>query len=120
MLNFLRKQGNVRVDNQPNITVTNGREAYITTGDEFSYIASIKSATDAQGALATFEAINPPKWMVFPLSTITCVLNFCNAIFGVLNGLPGGGIMDMFFRGVQKSLERREIVILITPTIVGG
>jgi type II secretory pathway component GspD/PulD (secretin) len=41
MLNFLRKQGNVRVDNQPNITVTNGREAYITTGDEFSYIASI-------------------------------------------------------------------------------
>jgi type II secretory pathway component GspD/PulD (secretin) len=46
-LNFLRKQGNVRVDNQPNITVTNGREAYITTGDEFSYIASIKSATDA-------------------------------------------------------------------------
>jgi hypothetical protein len=23
--------------------------------------------------------------MVFPLSTITCVLNFCNAIFGVLN-----------------------------------
>ncbi|VVM25735.1 hypothetical protein BSPWISOXPB_7771 [uncultured Gammaproteobacteria bacterium] len=57
MLNFLRKQGNVRVDNQPNITVTNGREAYITTGDEFSYIASIKSATDAQGQITTTSDI---------------------------------------------------------------
>jgi type II secretory pathway component GspD/PulD (secretin) len=54
---FLRKQGNVRVDNQPNITVTNGREAYITTGDEFSYIASIKSATDAQGQITTTSDI---------------------------------------------------------------
>ncbi|CAB5499664.1 hypothetical protein AZO1586I_531, partial [Bathymodiolus thermophilus thioautotrophic gill symbiont] len=57
MLNLLRKQGNVRVDNQPNITVTNGREAYITTGDEFSYIASIKSATDAQGQITTTSDI---------------------------------------------------------------
>jgi type II secretory pathway component GspD/PulD (secretin) len=41
----------------PNITVTNGREAYITTGDEFSYIASIKSATDAQGQITTTSDI---------------------------------------------------------------
>jgi hypothetical protein len=39
------------------ITVTNGREAYISTGDEFSYIASIKSATDAQGQITTTSDI---------------------------------------------------------------
>jgi type II secretory pathway component GspD/PulD (secretin) len=232
MLNFLRKQGNVRVDNQPNITVTNGREAYITTGDEFSYIASIKSATDAQGQITTTSDIQrmsvgidmrvTPKILpnnrivvnIVPIissiksfTTLTSGSNnsmqefktpnialqklrtqvivesgktihlggliaskVANAAKGLpgggimdmffrgvqkslerpllllikhlstsgLNlfktsnialiaskvanaakGLPGGGIMDMFFRGVQKSLERREIVILITPTIVG-
>jgi hypothetical protein len=30
---------------------------YITTGDEFSYIASIKSATDAQGQITTTSDI---------------------------------------------------------------
>jgi type II secretory pathway component GspD/PulD (secretin) len=53
MLNLLSKQGKVRVDNQPNITVANGREAYITTGDEFSYVASIDSKADAQGQVTT-------------------------------------------------------------------
>ncbi|CAC9641366.1 type II secretion system protein GspD [bacterium endosymbiont of Bathymodiolus sp. 5 South] len=178
MLNFLRKQGNVRVDNQPNITVTNGREAYITTGDEFSYIASIKSATDAQGQITTTSDIQrmsvgidmrvTPKILpnnrivvnIVPIissiksfTTLTSGSNnsmqefktpnialqklrtqvivesgktihlgglIASKVANAAKGLPGGGIMDMFFRGVQKSLERREIVILITPTIVGG
>ncbi|VVH59986.1 hypothetical protein BAZOLSSOX_1081 [uncultured Gammaproteobacteria bacterium] len=178
MLNLLRKQGNVRVDNQPNITVTNGREAYITTGDEFSYIASIKSATDAQGQITTTSDIQrmnigidmrvTPKILpdnrivvnIVPIissiksfTTLTSGSNnstqefktpnialqklrtqvivesgktihlgglIASKVANAAKGLPGGGIMDMFFRGVQKSFERREIVILITPTIVGG
>ncbi|CAC9476426.1 hypothetical protein [uncultured Gammaproteobacteria bacterium] len=178
MLNLLRKQGNVRVDNQPNITVTNGREAYITTGDEFSYIASIKSATDAQGQITTTSDIQrmnigidmrvTPKILpdnrivvnIVPIissiksfTTLTSGSNnstqefktpnialqklrtqvivesgktihlgglIASKVANAAKGLPNGGIMDMFFRGVQKSFERREIVILITPTIVGG
>ena len=178
MLNLLRKQGNVRVDNQPNITVTNGREAYITTGDEFSYIASIKSATDAQGQITTTSDIQrmnigidmrvTPKILpdnrivvnIVPIissiksfTTLTSGSNnstqefktpnialqklrtqvivesgktihlgglIASKVANAAKGLPDGGIMDMFFRGVQKSFERREIVILITPTIVGG
>ena len=178
MLNLLRKQGNVRVDNQPNITVTNGREAYITTGDEFSYIASIKSATDAQGQITTTSDIQrmnigidmrvTPKILpdnrivvnIVPIissiksfTTLTSGSNnstqefktpnialqklrtqvivesgktihlgglIASKVANAAKGLPSGGIMDMFFRGVQKSFERREIVILITPTIVGG
>ncbi len=176
MLNLLRKQGKVRVDNQPNITVTNGREAYITTGDEFSYIASIKSATDAQGQVTTtsevqrmnvgvdikvtpkilsdnrivvsvvpvvssiksfttlksgtgssIQEFKTPNIALQKLSTQVIVENgktihlgglIASKVANAVKGLPGGGVMDVFFRGVQKSLERREIVILITPTIV--
>jgi type II secretory pathway component HofQ len=54
------------------------------------------------------------------LSDILLLKFKASKVANAAKGLPGGGIMDMFFRGVQKSLERREIVILITPTIVGG
>jgi len=176
MLDLLRKQGKVRVDNQPNITVTNGREAYITTGDEFSYVASIKSATDAQGQVTTtsnvqrmnvgvdikvtpkilsdnrivvsvvpivssiksftaltsgsgssMQEFKTPNIALQKLTTQVIVENgktihlgglIASKVANAVKGLPDGGIMDIFFRGVQKSLERREIVILITPTIV--
>ena len=50
LLNLLSRQGKVKIENQPNITITNGRKAYITTGDEFSYIKSINSIPGADGS----------------------------------------------------------------------
>ena len=176
MLNFLRKQGKVKVDNQPNITVTNGREAYITTGDEFSYISSIESEKDAQGQVSitaevqrmnvgvdmrvTPKILPDNRIVVDIVPIISSIKSFSTLTSGVegsvqefqtpnialqklttqvivesgrtihlggliaskiasaVKGLPSDGIMNFFFRGVKKSLERREIVILITPTIV--
>ncbi len=176
MLNLLSKQGKVRVDNQPNITVANGREAYITTGDEFSYVASIDSKADAQGQVTTTSnvermnvgvdmrvtpkilpdgriAINitpvvsslksysvltsgsgssiqefkTPNIALQKLATQVIVESgktihlgglIASKVANAAKGLPGGGLLDVFFKGDRRSLERREIVILITPTIV--
>jgi type II secretory pathway component GspD/PulD (secretin) len=176
MLNLLREQGKVRVDNQPNITVTNGHEAYITTGDQFSYVSSINSTPDATGNVVTTSEIErmsvgvdmrvtpkilpdnrivvsivpiissiksfttltsgsdeslqefqTPNIALQKLSTQVIVESgktihlgglIASKVANAVKGLPNEGVMDIFFKGVQKSLERREIVILVTPTIV--
>ena len=176
MLNLLRKQGKVRVDNQPNVTVTNGREAYITTGDQFSYVSSIDSTPDTNGNVVTTSEVErmsvgvdmrvTPKILpdnrivvsivpvVSSLKSYTTLTSgsgsslqefktpnialqrlttqvivesgktihlgglIASKVVNAAKGLPSGGVMDVFFKGVQKSLERREIVILVTPTIV--
>jgi len=176
MLNLLRKQGKVKVTNQPNVTVTNGREAYITTGDEFSYVASIDSQKDAQGQITitsniermsvgvdmrvTPKILDDGRIVVKIVPIISSVKSFTTLTTGKGNslqkfetpnialqklttqvivesgktihlggliaskvanaskGLPGGGWMDFMFKGRKSSLERREIVILVTPTIV--
>jgi len=41
MLNFLNQFGEVELLNQPNITVRNGIYAYISTGEELSYVGKI-------------------------------------------------------------------------------
>ncbi len=177
MLELLAKQGKVRVDNQPNITVTNGDEAYISTGDEFSYVSGIEATPDDSGNVITTSVIDrmnigiemrvTPKILpdnrvvvgIVPIvsslksfSTLTSGSGdslqefqtpnvalqklatkvivesgktihlgglIASKIANATKGLPDGGILDVFFKSAQKSLERREIVILITPTIVG-
>lgn len=176
MLNLLRKQGKVKVSNQPNITVTNGREAYITTGDEFSYVESIDAQKDAQGQVTitsnvermsvgvdmrvTPKILEDGRIVVKIVPVISSVKSFTTLTTGkgdslqkfetpnialqklttqvivdsgktihlggliaskvasASKGLPGGGWMDFMFKGRKSSLERREVVILITPTIV--
>ncbi len=176
MLNLLRKQGKVKVSNQPNITVSNGREAYITTGDEFSYVESINAQKDAQGQVTitsnvdrmsvgvdmrvTPKILEDGRIVVKIVPVISSVKSFTTLTTGAGNslqkfetpnialqklttqvivdsgktihlggliaskvasaskGLPGGGWMDFMFKGRKSSLERREVVILITPTIV--
>ena len=172
MLNLLSKQGRVRVDNQINVTTRNGREAYITTGDEFSFTSKILATPDINGIVTTTaeiermnvgvdmrvtpkilpdnrivinvvpvisslksfttldsggEEFKTPNIGLQKLATQVIVENgktihlgglVASKVANAAKGLPGGGFMDLFFKGSQKSLERREIVILITPTIV--
>ncbi len=57
LINLLSKQGAVRVENQPDLVVLNGNQAYISTGDEFSYVKSINANTDSQGNITTTAEI---------------------------------------------------------------
>lgn len=176
MLNLLSKQGKVKVDSQPNITVTNGRRAYISTGDEFSYIKEIKAVPDDNGNVITTSEIDrigvgidmrvTPKILpdnrivVSIVPVISSLKSFttlssgsgsslqefqtpnialqklatqvivesgktihlggliASKISNSAKGTPSGGILNTLFSGSQKSLERREVVVLITPTIV--
>jgi Flp pilus assembly secretin CpaC len=176
MLDLLAKQGKVRIENQPNITVTNGAQAYISTGDEFSFVSQVNATPDDNGNVITTSEIErmsvgvemrvTPKilpdnrivvsivpiissiksFTTFTSGSGTSVQEFqtpnialqklatkvivengktihlggliATKVVNAAKGLPNAGIFDVFFRGVQKSLERREIVILITPTIV--
>jgi type II secretory pathway component GspD/PulD (secretin) len=176
MLDLLAKQGKVRIENQPNITVTNGAEAYISTGDEFSFVSQVNATPDDHGNVITSSEIErmsvgvemrvtpkilpdnrivvsivpiissiksfttitsgsgisvqefqTPNIALQKLATKVIVDNgktihlgglIATKVVNAAKGLPNSGILDVFFRGVQKSLERREIVILITPTIV--
>ena len=176
MLDLLAKQGKVRIENQPNITVTNGAQAYISTGDEFSFVSQVNATPDDNGNVITTSEIErmsvgvemrvtpkilpdnrivvsivpiissiksfttftsgsgilmqefqTPNIALQKLATKVIVENgktihlgglIATKIVNAAKGLPNAGIFDLFFRGVQKSLERREIVILITPTIV--
>jgi len=49
LFQFLREYGEVSVLNEPNTTVTNGHTAYLSSGDEFSYIASVEQSQDING-----------------------------------------------------------------------
>ncbi len=176
MLDLLAKQGKVRIENQPNITVTNGAEAYISTGDEFSFVSQVNATPDDNGNVITTSEIErmsvgvemrvtpkilpdnrivvsivpiissiksfttftsgsgmsvqefqTPNIALQKLATKVIVENgktihlgglIATKVVNAAKGLPNAGIFDVFFRGTQKSLERREIVILITPTIV--
>lgn len=174
MLNFLQKQGKVKIQNQPNITVVNGNTAELSTGDEFSYVSTINSVQDSNSnvtvtpevermavginmkvtpkitadnrisinvvpvisSLKSFTKIsagssefNTPNIALQKLSTQVIVRSgdtvhlgglIADKIADMAKGLPGeDNIFSFFFKGVQKSFERREIVILITPTVVG-
>lgn len=176
MLDLLAKQGRVRIENQPNITVTNGTRAYISTGDEFSFVSQVSATPDEHGNVITtsdikrmsvgvemgvtpkilpdnrivvsivpivssiksfttltsgsgisVQAFQTPNIALQKLATKVIVENgktihlgglIASKVVNAARGLPNAGLFDVLFRGVNKSLERREIVILITPTIV--
>lgn len=49
LLSFLQQYGEVKVVNQPNITVTNGRTANFSSGDEFSFLAGFDQTISNNG-----------------------------------------------------------------------
>ena len=49
MVRFLEQYGSVELVNQPNVTTLNGSTAYLSSGDEFSYISSISEEEDDNG-----------------------------------------------------------------------
>ncbi len=53
IVRFLAQYGTVDLVNQPNITTLNGSTAYLSTGDEFSYIADIETVQDDLGNVKT-------------------------------------------------------------------
>ena len=178
LINLLEKQGNVSIKNQPNITVTNGNQAYVSTGDEFSYVASINSNTDQSGnvtsnaqikrlkvgvelqvtakiltndrvlvnvlpiisSLQSFTTIassaqsfQTPNIALQKLSTQVIVKNKSTIRLGGLIAerianaskfLPDSkphddfSILGFLFDSNSQALEKREIVILIKPTIL--
>ena len=175
MLKLLRKQGKVRTENQPNITITNGRTAFISTGDAFSYVSSVNViAGDADtpriietevartevgitmqvtpkiledsrivisivpiiSSLKSFTQLGSeidgtlfktPNIALQSLATQVIVNSgetihlgglIAEKIANSAKNLPKGSLLGIFFDGEIKKLERREIVILITPTIV--
>jgi len=52
LIRFLGRHGQVSILTQPNVTITNGSTAYLSSGDEFSFIADIEQAQDAQGQVS--------------------------------------------------------------------
>ena len=91
-------------------------------------ISSIKSFTTVtSGSGISVQEFQTPNIALQKLATKVIVESgktihlgglIATKVVNAAKGLPNAGIFDVFFRGVQKSLERREIVILITPTIV--
>lgn len=53
VVRFLAQYGTVDLVNQPNITTLNGSTAFLSTGDEFSYIADIETVQDDNGNVTT-------------------------------------------------------------------
>lgn len=49
LVNFLNQFGTVNLLTQPNITVSNGRSATLSSGEEFSFIESVVVNTSSQG-----------------------------------------------------------------------
>ena len=49
VFDFLEQFGRVKLLSEPNLTTTNGHPAYISAGEELSYVASVEQTLDAQG-----------------------------------------------------------------------
>lgn len=177
LFRFLQRYGKVSLLTQPNITLTNGKEAYFSSGLEFSYTSSIEQAQDQQGNITvtpqierakvgvtisiTARLLHDRKIALDVVPVITAIEGFTNIQAGedfqartpniALKELatqvitePGqpvrlGGLIseriredavrvprdgdkaafwDYFFKSQINELERRELVISITPTIV--
>lgn len=187
LLNFLSLYGDVELLNQPNVTVRNGSYAYISTGEEFSFVGEITREDQlgsVDGNLATTQKVSAVKiqsirvgvtlavtprilddgrimldiWPVissqsgadeFKVATDT----FTNprialselstevitqsgrpiqlggfirkAIAKKLQELPWkdritNALVSPIFRSEKNELDRRELVLTVTPTIVDG
>lgn len=53
VVRFLAQYGTVELVNQPNITTLNGSTAFLSTGDEFSYISDFEIVKDDDGEVST-------------------------------------------------------------------
>lgn len=175
VLAFLSQYGDVKLLNEPNVTVTNGRTANFTTGIEFSYVATIQQ-TVVEGGTVTVTptiarilvgvklAVTPRllpdnRILIDVVPVITSLRGFDQFVVAgntfsnpniALNELatqvitkPGrpihiGGLISSRFENAltslptdfsipglkwlfsseQNELDRRELVIMITPTLV--
>lgn len=178
LLTFLGQYGEVSVLNQPSLTVTNGRTAIISSGDEFQYVASIEQAQDANGNITTTpvlekmrlglslavtaRTLDDDRILIEVTPIISSLQGFDNITVGTfsfnspsvalqelstqviansgetvqLGGLitrkiaesktrvpfadGEGGVANFIFSSVKNELERRELVLTITPTLLGA
>ncbi|OUS27842.1 hypothetical protein A9Q99_13870 [Gammaproteobacteria bacterium 45_16_T64] len=180
MLNFLNQFGEVELLNQPNITVRNGVYAYISTGEELSYVGKVtrefpvNSLGVAQntGVISEFEpasvrvgvtlAVVPrildderimldiwpvvstksgdftigdiqiPNLSLHDMSTQVIVKNgqsiqlggfIRRSIAKKLQNLPWkekltGMLVNPLFESESDVVERRELVLTVTPTVI--
>ncbi len=58
MMNFLNQFGEVELLNQPNITARNGVYAYISTGEELSYVGKVERETSLNSALNSADVLS--------------------------------------------------------------
>lgn len=176
LFKFLQRYGTVSLLTQPNITITNGKEAYFSSGLEFSYTSSITQSQDQQGNVTvtpkidrvkvgvsisiTARLLHNNKIALDVVPVITAVEGFESIRTGNFTaktpnialkematqvitepGVPvrlGGliseklqesatriprtgkksALLDVLFKSQLNKLERRELVISITPSII--
>ncbi len=61
LVNFLSNYGEVRLMNQPNLTLRHGVPAQIYTGDEFSMVVDFEQTQDANGIVTLSPRLNRQK-----------------------------------------------------------
>lgn len=179
VLNFLRQYGRVELLTQPSITLRNGVTAFISSGDEMSYVGNFVQAQDQNGniyqtpelsrmqvgvslqvtARRTGEdkilldivpvvssitghdqinvldsALQIPRTALQQLSTQVITRSgepvhlgglITNKIANELSGMPfkdsiTGNVLKFFFDSKRNELERRELVLFVTPKIIEG
>lgn len=179
VLNFLKQYGRVELLTQPSLTMRNGVTAFISSGEELSYVGNFVQAQDQNGniyqtpefsrmqvgvslqvtARRTGEdkilldivpvvssitgsdkinvldsALEIPRTALQQLSTQVITRSgepvhlgglITNKIANELSGLPirdtaTGKLFKFFFDSKQNSLERRELVLFVTPKIIEG
>lgn len=179
VLNFLRQYGRVELLTQPSITLRNGVTAFISSGEEMSYVGNFIQAQDQNGniyqtpefsrmqvgvslqvtARRTGEdkilldivpvvssitghdqinvldsALQIPRTALQQLSTQVITRSgepvhlgglITNKIANELSGMPfkdsvTGKVLKFFFDSKRNELERRELVLFVTPKIIEG
>jgi len=177
LVRFLERYGKVSLLTQPNVTLTNGKEAYFSSALEFSYTASVQQSQDQQGNVTvtpelqrvkvgvtisiTARLLHNRKIALDVVPVLTAIEGFTDIQAGpnfqartpniALKELatqvitePGkpirlGGLIserireditrvprdgnnaafwDFFFKNQVNEIERRELVISITPSIL--
>jgi hypothetical protein len=180
VVRFLSQYGRVSLINEPNVTVTNGRTANLTTGREFSYVATIQQTVVEGGTVistpnvsrilvgvklaVTPRVLSDNRILVNVVPVITTLQGFdefqvgansftnpsiqlqslatqvitrpgvpihiggliSDKLASTLNSLPIGDRTASWFPNPVKwlfssksaTMERRELVITITPNLV--
>jgi len=178
IIKFLSKQGKVSIITEPNVTTVNGSTAYISSGDEFSYLASVQQSISVDRIVTTTPTVATVKvgvsMAVTPrvldddtilieivpvISSLTGYNNITVAdnqfktpnialqelatqviaksgqpiqlgglitkkIAQEISRIPfkddNGGVVNFLLGSKQNQLQRNELVITLTPTLVGA